>query len=191
MMMNKMSCQMINDVMKFSALFFLTVITGDVMSQQNEPKFNPVDSQSKEVNEAHLLAANSMEYFISQLNNTDNEITMAKLQFRDPDLSAETGQDQFLYLWLSNIYFHQQENLLSGSFFEVPESLNKWHQVGDRLAFEADDVFDWMINNDGQVQGGFTVRLTRKGLGSDEERAAYDDYIGIKEYLPVPDEVNR
>jgi uncharacterized protein YegJ (DUF2314 family) len=111
-----------------------------------------------------------------------SEIYMAKLRFRDPDLSEKEGRDCFFYLWLSEVLFHSNENLLSGIFFEVPEGFEKWHHIGKRLGFEPDDVFDWMVINEGHMKGGFTIRLTRERLANDAERKKYDEYIGINSY---------
>jgi uncharacterized protein YegJ (DUF2314 family) len=65
----------------------------------------------------------------------------------------------------------------------VPESFQKWHQVGSRLGFEAEDVFDWMVNEGGHLRGGFTIRVTRSRL-SEAEKANYDKYIGVISYEP-------
>jgi hypothetical protein len=61
---------------------------------------------------------------------------MAKLRFRDPDLSVKEGKDHLFYLWLSDVLFHPNEGLISGVFFEVPAGFEKWHQVGKILGFE-------------------------------------------------------
>lgn len=151
----------------------------------SKPKFRAVKSDDSEVVKAHAMAANTMPMFIELVKAGGDSIFMAKLKFRDPELSEELGEDQFLYLWLSDIYHHKDENLLSGVFFEVPESLRKWHQVGDRLGFEAEDVFDWMVNTDGHVQGAYTIRVTRNNLPAEKEKTEYDEYIGISSYEPV------
>lgn len=151
----------------------------------SEPKFRAVKSNDSEVIKAHVMAANSMPKFIELVKARRDGAYMAKLRFRDPELSEEMGEDQILYLWLSDVYYHQDENLLSGVFFEVPESLRKWHQVGDRLGFEAEDVFDWMVNTGGHVQGAYTIRVTRDSLTTEQEKEEYDRYIGISSYEPL------
>lgn len=69
-------------------------------------------------------------------------------------------------------------------FFEVPAGFEKWHQVGKRLGFDPEDVFDWMVIDNGHLLGGFTLRVTRESLAP-EERAAYDRYIGVQTYGPL------
>lgn len=48
--------------------------------------------------------------------------------------------------------------------FEVPPELQNWHQVGQRLGFEGEDIFDWMVlTEDGRLFGGYT--LSGGGVG--------------------------
>ena len=134
--------------------------------------------------EAFQRASESIKRFQELVVTNSPGIKYAKLRFRDPEESERLGKDQFLFLWLTDIHFHKQENIFSGTFFEVPVEFQKWHQVGKRLGFELTDVFDWMVNNNGLVIGGFTLRVTRESLPS-HERTQYDNYIGIKTYEPI------
>ena len=152
---------------------------------QAEPLFTAAPREDREMLAAHTLAAESMGYFVEAVRSTDGNGCSAKLRFRDPDESERLGEDRFLYLWLTSIVYHPEEKMLSGVFFEVPEPFKKWHQVGQRLAFEPDDVFDWMILEDGHLRGGFTLRVTRKHLPA-AEREAYDRYIGVSVYEQLP-----
>ncbi len=67
--------------------------------------------------------------------------------------SERLGEDSFLFLWLTTVHYHAEERLFSGTFFEVPPELQKWHQAAQRLAFEGDDIFDWMVLAKGHVHG--------------------------------------
>jgi len=71
--------------------------------------------------------------------------------------------------------------MFSAEFFELPREFQKWHHVGERLGIEAEDIFDWMVNDEGKLYGGFTLRAAREKL-SEEERAEYDSYIGVTSY---------
>src|SRR5688500_7480086 len=136
------------------------------------------------VQAAHDMAATTMPEFIALVRANTTAECSAKLRFRDPDLSDQTGKDAFFYLWLCSVVYHPEDNLLSGVFFEVPAGFEKWHPVGQRLGFEAEDVFDWMVNDSGRLRGGYTLRVTRSRL-PESERAAYDAYIGVETYEPV------
>lgn len=107
------------------------------------------------------------------------------MRFRYPDLSEELDTDQFLFMWLTNVFYHEEDKLFSGTFFEVPEEIQKWHQVGQRLGFEHDDVFDWVINDNGKVKAIFTIRVNRSRLKTDTEKLEFDEYIGISEYESI------
>ncbi|WNZ57485.1 DUF2314 domain-containing protein [Microbulbifer sp. MKSA007] len=150
-----------------------------------EPLFRNTHNQDQEMLKAFAQASNTIADFIDLVKSGPKAIYAAKLRFRDPDLSEKLGEDRSLYLWLSNIYFHVEGNFLSGVFFEVPEELTKWHQVGERLGFDPEDVFDWMVIENGHVIGAYTLRVTREQLGSEKEKQEYDSYIGISSYEPI------
>ncbi|NRB42996.1 MAG: DUF2314 domain-containing protein [Pseudomonadales bacterium] len=150
-----------------------------------EPLFRSTDNKDDAMSKAYSLASSTMGDFVDLVKSGCHAICMAKLRFIDPDLSEKLGEDRFLYLWLSEAYFHEDENILSGLFFEVPDELSKWHQVGQRIGFDAEDVFDWLVIEDGHAKGGFTIRVTRDQLASEQEKKAYDEYVGISSYAPI------
>ena len=43
------------------------------------------------------------------------------------------------------------------------------------------DVEDWMLNVDGKVYGGYSLRVQRRHV-PEHEKAKFDDYVGIKEF---------
>lgn len=152
----------------------------------NEPLFRNIKRGDEAISEAHAQAANTVFKFKNFVEkHEDSSDCMAKLRFRDPDISEETGENQYLYMWLYEVVYHREDNLFSGVFLEVPEEMQKWHQVGQRLGFEADDIFDWMVIENGHMSGGYTIRLTRSRLNSEKDKAEYDEYIGIESYNPV------
>src|ERR1700733_14236732 len=108
---------------------------------------------------AHADAAATIPQFIEYLQRCGDSCCSAKLRFRDPDESKRLGEDRFLFLWLSQTHYHTDERLFSGTFFEVPPELQKWHQIGQRLAFDPEDIFDWMVLQQGHLYGGFTLRV--------------------------------
>jgi uncharacterized protein YegJ (DUF2314 family) len=83
-----------------------------------------------------------------------------------------------VFMWLSHVRL-SGENFLA-EFFEVPAEFTAY-EVGDRLEVTEDALTDWMINDDGTLHGGFSVRLIRATLPEDE-RSAYDEYIGVTRY---------
>ena len=148
----------------------------------SEPLFKNINNEDAEIKQAHSLAAQTINKFIILVKEQTDATYMAKLRFRDPDLSEKLGKDQFVYIWLTDVVYHREESMLSGVFFEVPDELKKWHHVGQRLGFEADDAFDWMVNDKGNVKGAYTIRVTRSRLKTESEKLAYDEYVGITAY---------
>jgi uncharacterized protein YegJ (DUF2314 family) len=150
----------------------------------DEPVVRAISQNDESLQKAYRQAAETLPHFIEWIERGGKAIHSAKLRFRDPDFSAEMGEDRFLFMWLTTVQYHREEGFFSGVFFEVPKEMQKWHQVGERLGFEGEDVFDWMVLEDGHLYGGFTLRATRDGL-PEAERAEYDRYIGVTVYEPV------
>ena len=152
---------------------------------QEQPLFTAIRTDDPEMKRAYAQAAASIDIFRAHVLRTGEHMCCAKLRFRDSDLSEHLGEDRFVFLWLNEVYYHAEETAFSGAFFELPPELTKWHQVGERLGFEADDIFDWMVNDQGRLNGGFTLRVTRERLPS-SERPSYDRYAGITVWEPLP-----
>lgn len=154
-------------------------------SGNEEPLFMVIANSDADFKKAYAMASRTWPRFLERLQKRDGEYFGAKLRFRDPEESERLGEDQFLFLWLTDVHYHEDELIFSGEFFEVPTELKKWHQVGERLGFEGEDIFDWMvITEDGRLFGGYTLRVTRSKL-PEEEKADYDRYVGVKVYEPV------
>ena len=138
-----------------------------------EPIFRNNHKDDPELHTAYARCAQTINEFVDLVRKAEEPIFMAKLRFRDPDLSEKEGKDHLFYLWLSKVVYHENENenMLSVVFFEVPSSFDKWHQVDKRPGFDPADVFDWMvIDSSGHMRGGYTIRVTRNKLTSEDEK---------------------
>ena len=143
-----------------------------------------ISQTDSEFQSAYDRAAATIPQFIEQIERGDKAFYCAKLRFRDPDESKRLGEDRFAFLWLTGVQYHAAERVFSGTFFEVPGEFQKWHQVGQSLAFHGEDIFDWMaLTKDGRLFGGFTLRVSRSKL-PESQRADYDRYIGVQVYEP-------
>jgi len=152
--------------------------------EQREPLFMAIPAADEAFQKAYARASETLPRFMQHLQSGVGAYFAAKLRFRDPDESERSGEEAVLYLWLSDVHYHAAERVFSGAFFEVPRELQKWHQVGQRLAFDGEDIFDWMaLTEDGRLFGGYTLRVAR-GLRPESERADYDRYIGVRVYEP-------
>ena len=151
-------------------------------AQEEEPVFTAVSQKNPEMRAAHAKSAATIPRFIEHLRSDVPGFRSAKLRFRDPDESERLGEDRFLFLWLTGVHYHAEEKLFSGTFFEVPREFQKWHKVGDRLGFDPEDVFDWMLlTEDGRLFGGHTLRVSR-ALLPEAQRADYDNHVGVRVY---------
>ena len=153
--------------------------------EQKQPLFMAISHSDASFQDAYAAASRTLPQFIGHLQSGVHAYFSAKLRFRDPGESERLGEDRFVFLWLGCVHYHPTERVFSGSFFDVPPELQKWHQVGQRLAFEGEDIFDWMmLTKDGRLSGGFTLRVSRSKL-PESERADYDRYIGVRVYEPA------
>ena len=66
------------------------------------------------------------------------------------------------------------------SVFEMPPEF-EGVRVGDQLHVSDDGVMGWMVNQDGVLRGGFSLRHQRSLLPA-EMHASYAQYIGVSEY---------
>ena len=152
---------------------------------QGEPLFTAISQTNRDFQLAYDHASATISKFIEHIQRGGDTFRSAKLRFRDPDESERLGEDRFLFLWLGSVHYYPDEHDFSGVFFEVPSELQKWQQVGQHLAFNADDIFDWMVIDQGHLHGGFTLRVARE-LRPESERESYDRYVGVSVYEPLP-----
>jgi len=72
------------------------------------------------------------------------------------------------------------EDLLFCSTFEAPESFGGL-RAGQSFVLSPDHTEDWMINQNGRLYGGLSLRLQRSTIPS-SDRDSFDRYAGITEY---------
>lgn len=89
---------------------------------------------------------------------------------------SEGGNKAFM--WLSNT--RMAGTGFVAELFEISDAF-KTYNVGDELEIAEDSLLDWMVNDNGLLHGGFSIRYYRSTLPADE-RADYDRYIGVNNY---------
>ena len=151
----------------------------------DEPLFTAISQSDAAFQAAYDRAAATIPQFIAHIESAPDAFRSAKLRFRDPDESERIGEDRFLFLWLSDVFYYPDERNFTGMFFEVPSEFQKWHQMGEYYLFEPDQIFDWMVLRQGHLHGGFTLRVSRDKL-PEAERESYDRYVGVSVYEPLP-----
>jgi len=96
-----------------------------------------------------------------------------------------TSGEESAFIWLS------VRKVLDSGFvamvFEIPSAFEDVH-VGDERMVLNEDVLDWMVNQNGTLRGGFSVRYQRSKTPP-EERAEFDRYVGVSTYASPGDSV--
>ncbi len=136
------------------------------------PKFNPVRSSDPEFQQTIEEARASLEEFRRFLpaDGGPRWDSLVKTKVKDGEHKA--------FLWLCNT--RKQGDGFVAELFEVPAEFSHY-KIGDELEISADALLDWMVNDRGVLFGGFSIRYQRARLPEDE-RAAYDEYMGVTRY---------
>ncbi|MEM7477122.1 MAG: DUF2314 domain-containing protein [Planctomycetota bacterium] len=90
---------------------------------------------------------------------------------------VEDGE-QHGYIWLFNT--RRIEIGFQATVFELPAFAPNL-EIGQELEIAESEVVDWMINDEGTLYGGFSLRYHRQQLPP-EERPAFDEHIGVTNY---------
>ena len=84
-----------------------------------------------------------------------------------------------MFVWLL-VRESNSEGFLA-ELFEVPPAMAD-HEIGDTFKVANDAVVDWMINHNGRLHGGYTIRAHRATLDA-REQAKLDEHLGVRHYL--------
>lgn len=87
--------------------------------------------------------------------------------------------DTTAHLWYS-YQGKDSKGYLIGEHFELPEELSEHKSI----RVKEEDIEDWMINDHGNLWGGFSIRFQRTKT-PEEKRAEFDEYSGIKKYINI------
>ncbi len=136
------------------------------------PRFYHIRSSDAAFQQTISDAQETIEQFRAMLpaDGTPRPDALIKIKLVDGDNSA--------FMWLNNTAVNGDN--FTAELFEVPDTLPSY-SVGDRLAVAIGELMDWMVNEDGRLTGGFSVRYTRARM-SESERLDFDRYIGVTEY---------
>ena len=148
----------------------------------DEPLFRMTRKDDPEMLRAFAHAAGSLDELFGHLQQAGSRTAAVKMRFRDPDQSERLGEDRFVFLWLLVVEHDANTRRLAVEFFEVPPDLQKWHKPGERLIIDSDQAFDWFVNDDGLMHGGFTMRVARARM-PEGERAAFDKFTGVRHWV--------
>lgn len=137
------------------------------------PRFRPLRAEDPEYLETVERARQTLDDFRRRLPEDGEPLRDGLVKTR----LSQGGRSE--YLWLCGA--RRAGSDFVAEVFEQAPTLPAW-SVGTLVQVAAGDVLDWMINDGGDLSGGFSLRYHRSRL-PEEERAAFDDYIGVKSYL--------
>ncbi len=83
-----------------------------------------------------------------------------------------------MHMWL--IVEEVKNHCFIASLFEVPSEFTSYKE-GDLFEIEENEILDWMINIEGEVHGGYSLRYQREQL-SEIKQIEFDEYTGIKTF---------
>jgi uncharacterized protein YegJ (DUF2314 family) len=136
------------------------------------PRFNQVRSTDPAYQQTIQDAHDTIDQFRQMLNanGAPRSDALIKTRLADGDANA--------FMWLNNTTI--EGDGFTSELFEVPDTLPN-SNIGDRHTVSLDALLDWMVNMDGRLHGGFSLRYHRAGL-SDPEKEDFDRHIGVTEY---------
>lgn len=157
----------------------------------DEPLFAHLNDDDPALLEAVDVAKQSLPQFVEAFtkNRFTPAVYLVKVPFidrddigesalvRTPDVTTEYPTQRMCRLWLA--VNSVLDDLLFCSVLESPVSLRL--AMGASFVIESSLVEDWMINQDGIVYGGFSMRVIRKQLPEHDHRR-FDNYTGIREF---------
>lgn len=145
----------------------------------SEPLFMAIRQNDPELLTSVEQARASLRWFIHHFRSPyEYGHYQVKARICDGDESA--------YFW--TILVDVSDEGLTVELFEVPPEFAN-HRVGQQLLLRNHDVYDWCINRNGTLIGGFSRRLQRERTPP-EERHQYDLYSGEIAFAPI-DEIPR
>jgi uncharacterized protein YegJ (DUF2314 family) len=116
----------------------------------------------------------SLDWFLSHFKSPyEYGYHLVKTHIQDGDEAA--------YIWtaLKGV----NDDGLTVELFEVPPEFANY-EPGQQLLLQVDDVYDWSINRNSTLIGGFSRRLQRKHIPEDE-RQQFDLYSGTIAFAPT------
>lgn len=136
------------------------------------PKFHHIRETDPEYQKTIQTAHSTLKRFRRMLpvDGTPQSNAMVK--------TAVTLKDGHAFMWLSNVRASGRNFV--AEFFEVPNASSAIN-VGDLLTVTDESLLDWMVNDNGVLYGGFSLRYHRSQLPVDE-RLQFDEYVGVTRY---------
>ena len=127
-----------------------------------------VPRDDPDMKQAYREARDTVEAFITSLRNPTPTQGYFAVKIR---LSDACGDDDE-YVWLRDVSYN--DLAFTGEMSSVPAGPS--YKVGDRYRVDKNDIYDWMIVDNGNLVGGYTIRAARRKM-SVESRRQFDEHL--------------
>ena len=141
----------------------------DKIERENQPTIYNVENQDAEMNNVIIEAKQTLpEFYKAQENKNANQDGFAiKMHFK-------VNNDRE-HIWVNGLFKRDGEYF--GVVDNLPE-LTKEVKQGDTIKIDSSRVSDWMYLDNGELKGGYTIKVLRMRM-SEEERAEFDKTSGM------------
>ncbi len=134
-------------------------------------RFTFVSNDDAEFQATVAAARNTLGEFRRLLADSSHEkYPLVKALLSEPDYRA--------YIWLS-VVSHTSVGFV-GEIFELPSQF-KAYSLDTQIVVPDGEVQDWMINDEGTLYGGYSLRYARSKM-TDAEKIAFDKHIGVDSF---------
>jgi uncharacterized protein YegJ (DUF2314 family) len=143
-----------------------------------EPEFIAVPTNDPDRKSAFIQARATLSYFEQQLRQiaaTQAHSACIKTLLVDGEKQA--------HMWLTLRKIEAQSYIVE--VFEIPPQFTNF-PVGTLIRVPKEDVEDWMINANGHLYGGFSLRHQRMHLPP-EKQHWFDPHVGVEVSEPLPE----
>lgn len=136
------------------------------------PSFAQINSADAGYQRATEMAQKTVNDLIRIINSPSYGpfIAMIKIKLSDGDKSV--------FMWLSVV--DHADDQFTGKIFEAPEFFPNV-KVGQSFTVPISDIVDWMYNENGVLNGGFSIRHHRSTL-PEQEKTVLDEHLGVTRY---------
>jgi uncharacterized protein YegJ (DUF2314 family) len=140
----------------------------------DEPVFMAIGRDSPGLLEAIEKAGETLPDFIEafQAGRHSDQAYVVKACF------LGESEDDRAHIWV--IVNQMQDNDLVCSPIQIPTGFTGLKE-GELFLLKQDQVEDWMINVDGLIHGGYSLRLARE-MTPESDRHEFDKHIGLQQF---------
>ena len=125
-----------------------------------------VPRDDPDMKQAYREARDTVEVFITSLRNPTptQKYFAVKIRLRD-----DSGVDE--YVWIRDVSY--DDHAFTGEMSSVPAGPS--YKVGDSYRVDKNEIYDWMIVDNGNLVGGYTIRAARRKM-TVESRRQFDEH---------------